>query len=82
LLQQEDISMMPDMSWGWGGMILGPIMMIIILIAVVLLVRWLVNPGHSDAHPHKSPRDILEERYAKGEIDRQEFEERRRVLEQ
>jgi len=30
--------------------------------------------------PHRTPVDILKERFARGEIDKNEFEERRRVL--
>ncbi len=74
-------------AWGWGGMIFGPIMMIVFIavavVVVVLLVRWLGGPGHGGAlhsPPGKTPLDILKVRFAKGEIDKEEFEERRRVL--
>lgn len=75
----------------WYGMIFGPIMMIAVLAAVVvvvvLIVRWLGGGSlHRDAAIHqpigKTPLDILKERFAKGEIDKEEFEERRRVLEE
>ncbi|MCH7880487.1 MAG: SHOCT domain-containing protein [Proteobacteria bacterium] len=79
--------MMSEMGWGWGGMIFGPIIMIVVLVLVValvvLLVRWLVGPGRGGVPynpPDKTPLDILKERFAKGEIDQEEFEERRRVL--
>ena len=74
-------------AWGWGGMIFGPIMMIVfiavVVVVVVLLVRWLGGPGHGGAlhsSPGKMPLDILKERFAKGEIDKEEFEERQRVM--
>lgn len=79
------------MGWGggWPGMILGPIFMILalaIVIAVaVLLVRWIGGPGQAAA-PHQplstspTPLDVLKERFARGEIDKDEFEERRRIL--
>ncbi len=76
-------------AWGWGGMIFGPIMMIVFIavavVVVVLLVRWLGGPGHGGggalhSPPGKTPLDILKERFAKGEIDKEEFEERRHVL--
>jgi putative membrane protein len=77
-------------GWGgaWYGMVFGPIFMILVLALViaiaVLLVRWLggawhASPGHHHPQAHKSV-DILKERYARGEIDKEEFEERRRVL--
>ena len=74
--------------WGYGshgGWILGPIMMIVFLallvIAVVMIVRWL---GGSDAG-RRGPSgdaalDTLRQRFARGEIDRDEFEDRRQVL--
>ncbi len=68
--------------YGWGGFMLGPIMMILILAVViglvVMLLRWLgVGPQGSD---RRGALDILEERFARGEIDKEEFEERRRTL--
>ncbi len=75
--------MMSQMDWGWGGMIFGLIIMIVVLILIVLVVRWLVESGRgggSHNPPGQTPLDILEERFAKGEIDKDEFEERRRVL--
>ncbi len=79
---------------GWHGWFFGPIMMIVFIalavVVVVLLVRWLGGPGHGYGHGQggahhaaptgKTPLDILKERYARGEIDKEEFEERRRVL--
>ena len=74
-------------AWGWSGMILGPLLMIVVLAAVVaavvLLVRWMGGApaaGPAPAGPAKTPLDILDERFAKGEIDQQDFEERRRLL--
>ena len=77
------------MGWGggWYGMIFGPIFMILVLAVVialaVLLVRWLGGPGAQpphQIHAQRTPLDILKERYARGEIDKEEFEERRSVL--
>lgn len=74
-------------GWGWGGMIFGPIFMILVLALViavaVLLVRSLGGSSQVAA-PHQlpalSPLDILKDRFARGEIDKEEFEERRRIL--
>lgn len=66
-------------------MILGPIFMIIIIAAVVALVlvfaRSLGGPWRGSPPPvSRTPLDILKERFARGEIDKTEYEERRRVL--
>lgn len=75
--------------WDGGGwwMFLGPLWMIVILgvliAGVVLLVRWLgsSHAGGSGQAPRSTALDILKERFARGEIDKEEFEERRRFLE-
>jgi putative membrane protein len=71
----------------WYGMVFGPIMMIAVLAAiisvVVLLVRWLSGTSAlSLPHPmlEKTPLDILKERLARGEIEKREFEEKKRIL--
>jgi putative membrane protein len=79
----------PGMMWGDGGVgmfFFGPLFMIITLVAVVaaivFLLRWLGGmPASGPMLPQtKTPLDILKERFAKGEIDKADFEERRRVL--
>lgn len=70
------------MGWGggWYGMVLGPLVMILAIVAVIVLVRWFGAPSPSH-HPHvQTPLDILKARFARGEIDKQEYEERRRLL--
>jgi putative membrane protein len=73
----------------WGGMGFGPIVMIVVIAAavalIILLVRWLGGvDANSEATPSApkgiAPLDILKKRYAQGEIDKDEFEERRRTL--
>lgn len=82
----------PQMMWwggGWYGMIFGPLIMILVLAAVIavviLIVRWAGGPWQGSgalhhAPPGRTPLDLLKERFARGEIDKEEFEERRRVL--
>jgi len=74
---------------GWHGMILGPLFMTLVIAAVIALVlvfaRVLGGPWHGSAPPYqtppgRTPLDILKERFARGEIDKPEYEERRRVL--
>ncbi len=70
--------------WGGGAhWIFGPIMMILfiaVIVAVVILVgRWLGGTSGAGARP-KAALNILEERFARGEIDKDEFEARRQAL--
>jgi len=67
---------------GWFG---GGIMMIIFWAAFILFIVWIVKEvsgrNNSDKPRHgKSALEILEERYAKGEIDKKEFEEKKKDL--
>jgi putative membrane protein len=75
------------MAGGYGMGLFGSIFMIafwaLLLAGVFFLVKWLVrgSSGHvGDARPGSSALEILEERYARGEIDRQEFEQKKRDL--
>jgi len=67
----------------WGGygpahwMFFGPLMMVLLLSACAA-VAYLVM--RSDRPRGGRAMEILEERYARGEIDQAEFEERRRLL--
>ncbi len=71
---------------GWAHWIFGPVMMILfialIVAVVVLIVRWLggMGGGATQAAKPKAALDILEQRFARGEIDKEEFEQRRQTL--
>lgn len=73
-------------GWGWGGwfpgMMLGPLMMLVIVGGTVALAVWLVRgfgPVEHHGHGHAA-LDILEQRFARGEIDKAEFEDKRKLL--
>ncbi len=63
-------------SGNWFFMIL---MMVLVVLAVVIVVHHLSNANSSSNSEDKSI-DILKHRYAKGEIDKKEFEEKRKDL--
>lgn len=79
--------------WGWGAgsVIFMFILWIIIIICIVALVRWAVYGGGYRRHMRDgwwydkdkgedSALTILKERYAKGEISKEEFEARKKDL--
>jgi putative membrane protein len=74
-----------DMMSGWGGMWFGPILMILIPLTLILLIVWLVRAFASGRTASKlndaNARKILDERYAKGEVDDEEYQRRRSALE-
>jgi len=83
-----DWGMGPGMMGGGYGMgWFGPIMMIAfwiaVIVGIVFLVRWLIistrSAGQSTYH-EDSALEILKRRYARGEIGKEEFEEKKRDL--
>ncbi|VAW21479.1 hypothetical protein MNBD_ALPHA12-1876 [hydrothermal vent metagenome] len=67
---------------GYGGWFFGPLMMLLVLGvfvgAFVLILKLLGIGGQSSSS--RSALELLDERFARGEIDRQEYEERRSTL--
>ena len=68
---------------GWGGMGIGMLLFWgLIIAAIVVLVRGFgAGPGKSASTVRdNTPLDILRERYARGEVDKNEFEQKRRDI--
>ena len=55
---------------------------ILALWAIILFIKWLRRDGTMSLHcmTKNTALDILKERYAKGEIDKKEFEEKKHDL--
>ena len=66
-------------------MIFGPLVMIIniafVVFFVILVFRWLGSKDYMpQPHTGKTELDILDERFAQGEIEKDEYEERKQTL--
>jgi putative membrane protein len=74
--------MMGEYGHGWGmGIGWWWIIGLIVVVAIVWMVTKGMNQNNSNTQGSgRSALDILKERYAKGEIDKQEFEERKKDL--
>jgi putative membrane protein len=67
--------------WGAGGLVMMLMMLLIwglVVAGLVVGLRWLVGQGHPVRHDEA--QEILRRRYARGEIDKQEFDSRKRDL--
>lgn len=76
---------------GWGGMGMGlglgmigmSLFWILLIVAIVMLVKSMQGSGTSSGQrQEKTALDILKERYARGEIEREEFEQKKRDLDE
>jgi len=67
------------MGLGWIFMIL---VWVLIVVGIIALIRWLgMSSGDRREEQQKTPLQILQERYARGEIEQKEYEQKRRDLE-
>lgn len=72
-------------GWGWGVAGFWAMLLLMVLFwgAVVALVAWAIREFRPKAEPPFGRGDairILEERFARGEIDADEFQRRRDIL--
>ncbi|MFZ0832267.1 MAG: SHOCT domain-containing protein [Mycobacterium sp.] len=75
-------------GWGWGGWIVMTVVMVLLLAAVitaiVLAVRYLAGPppttGAPTGYRPSHPEDVLAERFARGDIDEDEYRRRMTLL--
>ncbi|WP_240920791.1 SHOCT domain-containing protein [Thermococcus sp. CX2] len=79
-----------ETEWGWHDMmgfgyfgIFGAIFMLLfwvaIIVGVVWFIKWIIEQSSSGTSK-KSALEILDEKYARGEIDDEEYERRKRKL--
>jgi putative membrane protein len=79
---------MHDMWHHWGGawqtLLLGVFVAALIVLVIVLVAKSAAKPEErrGENHGTETPLEILKKRYARGEIDEEEFQRKRRRLEE
>jgi putative membrane protein len=75
------------MGWGYGmgwfGMIIMALFWIAVIVGIIFLIRWLFVSTGAKGHgaiSEDSPLEILKRRYARGEINKEEFEAKKKDL--
>jgi putative membrane protein len=67
-------------GWSWFGIVHMVLWWFLIILGIVVLAKWLFGSGGGRSTESDRALTILRERYARGEIDKQEFDARRRDL--
>lgn len=75
-------------GWGWGGVVMSVLMVLLVIavvVAIIFAVRYLAGSANLHRHGSASPEglraeDRLADRFARGEIDDDEFRQRMALL--
>jgi putative membrane protein len=69
-------------GWGWAGMTVMMVAMVLFWAAVILGIAWLVRGGFARGRggQGETPTEILDRRFAEGDITANEYRERREVV--
>ena len=68
---------------GWIGMVFGFIFFILLVIGIIFLIVWLVKRSNNPGVENKTDSkylEVLKERYARGEITKDQFDNMKRDL--
>ncbi len=69
------------MNWGWGGMIFQLLFWLILIGVIIWGVKSISERNRkSTRSSEESALNILKKRYARGEIDKKEFEQKKKDL--
>ena len=69
-----------DFGMGFGGGIFMILFWVLVILGIIYLIRILLGSGSETGKAHETARELLEKRFASGEISKEEFEEAMEVL--
>lgn len=64
-------------GWGWFGLTHMLLWWVLLILGIAVLAKWLIGGGRKS---DDRALDVLKERYARGEIGKDEYEQKRRDL--
>ena len=73
-------------GWGWGWMTLMMVMMVLFWGAVIAGIVWLIRGASGSLTPRgrdlpkETPAEVLDRRFAEGEISEEDYRSRRELL--
>ncbi len=71
-------------QYWWGFWRFGPIFMLIfwvlVIVGIIALIKWIGSQSRIEGRTEESALEILKKRYAKGEISKEEFEEKKKDI--
>jgi len=67
--------------WGWGMMLFGLFWMALLIGLPIYSAYWLTSRSQTEKQTEDNALVVLREQYARGEIDDEEYERRRTLLE-
>lgn len=76
----DGYNMMGNFGPGFGRIFM-ILWWVLIIAGIIALVKWGVSASRGSSAREQGALDILKKRYARGEIDKEEFEQKRRDME-
>ena len=75
-----DYTSFGSMGMGWMVSLLGTLWVILLIAAMVALIKYLMGEIADTNHKHRTPLEVVKDRYAKGDIDKTESDVLRKDL--